>query len=104
MFYVIYIREAHPSDGRRSIPGAPKDPKTIDERDILASKCIKDMKLTIPFLVDDMKDTANKGYGAWPDRIYIIDKDMKVAYKADRGPRGFKPDDAKKALKDLLKK
>lgn len=99
---MIYIREAHPSDGRSPIPNAPKDPTSIDEREIVASDCIKEMKLTIPFLVDDMKDTANKAYSAWPDRIYIVGTDMKIAYKADRGPWGFKPDDAKKALKDLL--
>ena len=79
---MIYIREAHPSDGRRSIPGAPKDPKSIDERDILASKCIKEMKLTIPCLVDNMKDEANKAYSGWPDRIYIIHKDQKIHHKA----------------------
>ena len=102
VFYVVYIREAHPSDGRRPRPGAPKDPKTNIEREVLASKCIKSMKLKIPVIVDDIKDVANKAYSAWPDRIYIIGTDGKIAYKAGRGPWGFKPDDAKKKLKELL--
>ena len=103
-FYIVYIREAHPSDGRSPIKDAPKDPKSIDERDILASKCIKKMKLTVPCLIDNMKDEANKGYSAWPDRIYIIDKELKIHYKAGRGPWGFKPDEAEKSLKELLEK
>jgi hypothetical protein len=50
-----------------------------------------------------MKDTANRLYFGWPDRIYIIDGDGKIAYKAGRGPWGFKPADAKKVLTKLLK-
>ena len=104
MLDVVYIREAHPSDGRRSRPGAPKDPTTNIEREVLASKCIKSMKLKIPVVIDDIKDVANKAYAAWPDRIYIVDTEGKITYKAGRGPWGFKPDDAKKALKELLAK
>ena len=104
VFYVVYIREAHPSDGRRPRPGNPKDPTNNIEREVLASKCIKSMKLEIPVVIDDIKDVANKAYGAWPDRIYIVDTEGKITYKAGRGPRGFKPDEAKKALKELLEK
>jgi hypothetical protein len=60
------------------------------------------MKLSIPFVIDDMSDTANKAYSAWPDRIYVVNKEGKVAYKAGQGPWGFKPEDAKEALKGLL--
>lgn len=102
MFYVVYIREAHPADGRRPIPNAPKDPKSLDERESVASDCVKGMKLSIPFLIDDMQDTANKAYAAWPDRMYIVDRQGKVAYKGEPGPKGFKPDDARAKLKELL--
>ena len=101
---MIYIKEAHASDSRSPIPNAPPSPKNIDEREILASKCIKEMKLTIPTLVDSMEDQANKAYKAWPDRLFVISKDMKVVWAAKRGPWGFKPDEAKKALKEHLKK
>jgi type I thyroxine 5'-deiodinase len=62
------------------------------------------MKLSIPFLIDDMEDTANKAYSAWPDRIYIVGKDGKIAYKGSPGPQGFKPDEAKAKLKEILGK
>ncbi len=101
---MVYIREAHPSDGRRPIPNAPRSPKSDEERLGLASKCVKEMKLSIPCIVDDLKDTAGKAYAAWPDRIFVISKDMKIAYAGRRGPASFKPEEAKKVLKDLKEK
>ncbi len=83
-------------------PKNPADPKTVEEREGIANDCIRSMKLTIPFLIDNMDDTANQGYSAWPDRIYVVGKDGKVAYKGSQGPRGFKPDEAKAKLKELL--
>lgn len=64
----------------------------------MASECAKLLELSIPFLVDDMKDTANMEYAAWPDRLYVIDASGKILYKAGRGPWGFKPEEARKAL------
>jgi hypothetical protein len=63
---------------------------------------MKDLKLTIPCLVDDMDNTAQKAYAGWPDRLYVIDAQGKVAFRGEPGPRGFKPADAEAALKKLL--
>ena len=62
------------------------------------------MKLSIPGVVDDIRDTASRAYSSHPDRIFIIGTDMKIAYAGGRGPFGFKPDEARKALVDILKK
>ncbi len=99
---MVYIREAHPSDGRRPAPNAPKDPKTLEERELVASDCVKSMKLSIPFLIDGIEDAANKAYAAWPDRIYIVGKDGKIAYKGGMGPGGFKPAEARDKLAEIL--
>lgn len=80
------------------MPGAPRDPRSLDERLGVANECASSLDLTMPFLVDDMKDTANRGYAAWPDRLYVIGASGKVIYKAGRGPWGFKPEEARKAL------
>lgn len=63
---------------------------------------MKDLKLTIPCLVDDMNNTAQKAYAGWPDRLYVVGKDGKVAFKGDLGPKGFKPAEAEAALKKLV--
>lgn len=76
--------------------------RTYEERVKVAGECLKDLKLSIPCLVDDMQNTAQKAYAGWPDRIYVIDKDGKVAYRGEPGPRGFRPAEAEEALKKLL--
>ncbi len=63
---------------------------------------MKDLKLSIPCLIDDMKNTAQKAYAGWPDRIYVIDKAGKVAFRGELGPKGFKPAEAEAALKKLF--
>jgi type I thyroxine 5'-deiodinase len=77
-------------------------PKTYEERVKVAGECLEDLKLSIPCLVDDMQNTAQKAYAGWPDRIYVIDKDGKVAYRGEPGPRGFRPAEAEEALKKFL--
>ncbi len=55
----------------------------------------------MPFLVDDLADTMMKAYAGWPDRLYVVAKDGKVAYRGGLGPGGFKPAEAEAALKKL---
>jgi Ni,Fe-hydrogenase III small subunit len=62
------------------------------------------LKLTIPVLVDDMKDTVSKAYNAMPDRLFILAADGTIAYRGERGPRGFKVQEMEEALKTLLEK
>ncbi|MCI0339877.1 MAG: hypothetical protein L0216_01790 [Planctomycetales bacterium] len=95
-FYIVYIHEAHPVDGWRmpqndSAGIKVTDPKTEQERQAVASDCVKSLKLTLPCLLDNVENTTDKAYGGWPDRLYVIGHDGKVAYKGDPGPRGFTP-------------
>lgn len=107
-FFVVYVREAHPTDGRRSRKNdrdgiKVKDPKTLEEREEVASECAQTMELSIPFLIDNMKNEVGGAWAAWPDRIYIVGKDGKVAYQGGPGPWGFDPSEAEKELKKILK-
>ncbi len=79
-------------------------PRTYEERVKVAGQCIKDLKLSIPCLVDDMENTVQKGYAGWPDRFYVIDEEGKVAFKGAPGHEGFKPSEAEDAMKSLLDK
>lgn len=105
--YIVYILEAHPEDGWK-VRSNERDgikvlqPKTYEERAKVAGECMADLKLPIPCLVDDMKNTAQKAYAGWPDRLYVIDAEGNVAYRGDPGPRGFRPAEAEAALKKLL--
>lgn len=94
-FRLVYIREAHALGTRRESPQAREyniiDPSTYGERCLLASAFIDNEKLTIPTIVDDIENTVNDAYSAFPDRIFVVDTHGKIALVAERGPWGFKP-------------
>ena len=106
-FLLVYIREAHPSDGGQSKQNVKdgvifKQPKTFEQRVEVAKACHDGLKMTIPCLVDGIDDAVDKAYSGAPDRLCVVDIDGKVAYHSKRGPWGFKPLDAEKALKAVL--
>jgi len=72
------------------------------QRSKVAKKCRSTLDLSIPTAVDDMSDTVNQLYKAWPERIYVIDHAGKIVYKSAIGPWGFKPRQAERALGKLL--
>lgn len=80
-----------------------KQPTNLAERREVASACAKALKLSIPMLIDDMANTANKAYAGWPDRLYVVGADGKLAYVSGPGPRGFNPREMEQALVKLLK-
>lgn len=105
----MYIREAHALDSNSPAGGngmpIVEDPITLFERQQVAQVCMTKLELEgIPALVDDMKDTANQAYRAWPDRLYLVGKDGKIAYHGGRGPFGFKPEELTAAMDAELKK
>jgi hypothetical protein len=101
-FYVVYIREAHPADSDRSEPLARRlqinQPKTYLDRREVARQCVVGLKIAIPCLIDDMENTTEKAYGGWPDRLYVVGQDGRIALAGARGPRGFRPQDVRKWL------
>lgn len=103
-FYVIYIQEAHSSDAwqlpvneRENVVYA--DPKTAEERASVAGICVRNLKIDLPALLDDPQNRVERAYTGWPDRLYLIDRDRRVAYKSRPGPYGFKPEELEAALK-----
>jgi type I thyroxine 5'-deiodinase len=57
--------------------------------------------IKLPALVDGIDDATEKAYSGWPDRLYLIDRDGRVAYKSRPGPFGFIPADLEEALKRM---
>lgn len=90
---MVYIREAHPTDGQlNSSKQFPiRQPRSMQERLKVAREFVDALKLSLPVLVDSMDDSAGKAYSAWPDRLYVIDANGKIALKGDPGPKGFRP-------------
>ncbi len=100
----VYIREAHPSDSNWADPKTDvKEPKNDAERSAVAKTCLKELKLAMTTVVDGMDDAVAMRYCAWPDRIYIIGTDGKIAYRTDLGPAGFSPKKAGEAIAKLFR-
>jgi hypothetical protein len=103
----MYIREAHPVGGRLKPPDQFRitDPKTLEERRKVAQEFARQVKLSVPILVDTIDDQVEKAYAGWPDRLYVIDASGKVVLKAKPGPGGFMPavKQAPEVLDKLLK-
>jgi hypothetical protein len=108
-FVMIYVREAHPTDGWRMVPNdragiSLAQPRTYDERAGVAQTCNRSLGLSFPVLVDTIDDDVNNRYCGLPSRLYVIDRAGKVAYKGGRGPFGFKPAEMEQSLVLLLQK
>lgn len=94
-FLCVYLREAHPSDGWTMRDWSTvRDPRTHGERCGVATKCTKKVGFAFPTIVDEMDDRAGVAWAAWPERLYVIGKDGRIAYASKRGPFGFWPTDA----------
>jgi hypothetical protein len=102
-FFVVYIQEAHPTDGWQ-VPNNLDDavlysqPTSSDEREAIASACTLRLDLSIPTLVDDMENSTDQAFGALPDRLYLIGSDGRVVYKSAPGPFGFRPDELESSI------
>jgi peroxiredoxin len=107
-FLVVYITEAHPSDVWQ-MQNNIKDnvvfasPKNEEERALVAGACVRKLGIKLPAVVDEFGNSTESAYTGWPDRLYVIDNQGKIAYKSKPGPFGFKPDELKAALATVIK-
>ncbi|MBI1355637.1 MAG: deiodinase [Acidobacteria bacterium] len=77
-------------------------PKTDGERTNVAAACMLKLGIKLPALIDGIADATEQDYTGWPDRLYVIDSDGRIAYKSRPGPFGFKPSEMEKALVKTL--
>ena len=93
-FYIVYILEAHASDIWQMPSNVSQhvvfaSPRNLDERYGVASSCVRDLHLSIPALIDNFDNPTETAYTGWPDRLYLIGPDGRVAFKTAPGPFGF---------------
>ena len=106
-FYIVYIQEAHPIDAWQVDDNLEDDvlvasTRTIDDRVNVAGMCVRNLGIELPALVDEPDNRVEKAYTGWPDRLYVVDRDGRVAYKSAPGPFGFKPAEVQQTLQRLL--
>jgi alkylhydroperoxidase family enzyme len=106
-FVMVYVREAHPSDGwhmesNDRVGVSLRQPQSYDERVEVAQTCSRTLGLGFPMLVDTIDDQVGARYSGMPSRLYLIDSNGKVAFKNGRGPFGFKVAELEQSLVLLL--
>ena len=101
--YAVYILEAHPSDVwqmqsnvRDKVVFA--SPKNEEERAVVAGACVRKLGIKFPAVLDEFGNSTEQAYTGWPDRIYLVDQNGRVAYKSRPGPFGFKSEELSQAL------
>ena len=100
---MVYITEAHPSDVWQ-MQSNVKDkvvfssPRSQEERASLAGICVRKLGIEFPAVLDEFGNSTERDYTGWPDRIYLIDANGRVAWKSRPGPFGFKPEELAAAL------
>jgi len=102
-FLVVYIREAHPEDGwviaeNRRSQLSVHDPTTDEERRTVASTCAVNLRMQMRMVVDGVDNAVASAYGGWPDRLYLVGLDGRVAFQGGEGPFGFKPQELERAI------
>ncbi len=95
-FLFVYIREAHPDDewqleSNRADQVVFAQPTTLADRKSIAARCCRALQMTMPCVVDDIHNSADHAYAAWPERLFIVDTTGRIAYAGGQGPFGFEP-------------
>src|SRR5438094_10457740 len=107
-FLVVYIKEAHPEDGwveptNRRSDIRVVDPTSEEERAAVAQTCAVRMQIRIPVAIDGVDNRVASAYGGWPDRLYLVGRDGRVAFQGGEGPFGFKPGELERALQGVAR-
>jgi type I thyroxine 5'-deiodinase len=79
-----------------------RNPLTNEEREAVASSCVRKLHIAIPALIDSINNHVEQDYTAWPDRLYLIGTDGRIRFKSEPGPFGFNTKSLAAALRATL--
>jgi len=79
-----------------------RQPKTLGERTAIADACALRLDLSIATLIDDLENSTDLKYYALPDRLYLVGRDGRLAYRGAPGPWGFVAAELEKAIETYL--
>jgi hypothetical protein len=78
------------------------DPTTADERQDVAALCATRLEMRMPMVIDGPDNAVASTYGGWPDRLYLVGLDGRIAYQGGEGPFGFRPSELERAIETLI--
>ena len=74
----------------------------MEERVEVGAACMLKLALEMPAVVDEMDNAVATAYAALPERLYVIGREGRVAYKGGMGPMFFHPAEWEIAIEQLL--
>jgi hypothetical protein len=104
---VVYIQEAHPTD-LWQLPSNVKEgvlfasPASDNERTSTALACVRNLGIHIPAVLDSIDNRTERAYTAWPDRMFVINVQGRIAFKSPPGPYGFSTAELEKSIQRVL--
>ena len=106
-FFVVYIQEAHPTDGWQADSNIEdgvlfRQHQSYEEREEVAQACSIDLNIGLPVLIEEMHNAIDEAYGAAPERLYLIAADGRVAYHGGAGPHFFDLDEWEAAIQAFV--
>lgn len=101
------MSEAHPDDewqleSNRKEGVVLRQPISFEERRQAARILVDRLHYDLPLALDSMDNRAEAAYAAWPERLYVVAKGGRIAYRGELGPFGFDPPGMEKALERLV--
>lgn len=99
-FLVVYIAEAHSTDGWAFTNNFDINQHRSLEDRLSAAELLVQQEPLCPVVVDEMDDISAIKYGALPERLYVLQAG-KVVYKGMVGPWGYDPMEVRSFLKKM---
>lgn len=99
-FLVIYIAEAHSTDGWAFNNNYDINQHQSLEDRLSAAQILVQKEPLCPVVVDDMTNVTTVKYGALPERFYVLQAG-KVLYKGGMGPWGYCPQEVRSLLEKM---
>lgn len=88
-FLIIYIEEAHPSDGwvTTDSPYSIPQHRSLEDR-VSAAQVLQQGAPSCSLVLDTMANSSSSAYGAYFERLYVIQNGT-IMYQGGRGPDGY---------------
>ncbi len=106
-FFVVYVQEAHPTDGWQTDSNVAegilfRQHQSYQERESVAQSCSIDLHIGLPIIIEEMDNAIDEACGAAPERLYLVDVDGNVAYHGGAGPHFFDLDEWEQAIESCV--
>jgi hypothetical protein len=84
-FLLVYIREAHGAGSWNSTINQREgidlpEPATFEQKREHAASCVRKLKIPFAAAVDTLDNATEKAYAGWPSRVYLVDKQGRLAF------------------------